>query len=321
MKRLAIIIGLLAGVVFTGQAQQREHYSQYVFNNYLLNPAVGGSYSFWNIKAGHRNQWVNLEGTPKTYFLSAHGPINYPDPRVRTKRKRPHHGVGGYIYHDVTGPISWNGAYASYAFHHKINHDFSYSLGIAGGAKVFQLDADKLKFVQVENDQLIAPGVTSTLIPDANAGVFVYSKYMFFGASMHQILRSNLKLQSVGDLQSNAELSNHYFATFGYKAKMGRDLAFYPSVMLKVVSPAPVSMDVNLRFLYTDDLWLAATYRHGDALSFMAEYVIGHVFEVGYAFDLTLTEIQRYSRGTHEIIVGYRWHDSAKQGVCPAKFW
>ena len=64
-------------------AQQRPQYSQYMLNNYLLNPALTGIEDYADVRFGHRQQWVGLEGAPVTYYVSAHMPVgkaSYPGP-------------------------------------------------------------------------------------------------------------------------------------------------------------------------------------------------------------------------------------------------
>ena len=57
-------------------AQQRAQYSNFALNNYLQNPAITGIEDYTDIKLGFRNQWVGIEGAPRTYYFSAHMPIN-----------------------------------------------------------------------------------------------------------------------------------------------------------------------------------------------------------------------------------------------------
>ena len=59
-------IGLCLGISYSGVAQQRPVYSQYMFNGLALNPAYAGSQKQFNAMAVLRTQWVNLEGSPRT---------------------------------------------------------------------------------------------------------------------------------------------------------------------------------------------------------------------------------------------------------------
>lgn len=331
-KRLIYILTITLFLIgLTTQAQQREQYSQYIMNNYLLNPAVGGAYTFWNMRVGFRKQWVGFQDNtpsgnnvgvgPKTLFATVHGPINHPENRKRSRRKLPHHGVGAYVYHDKTGPISYNGVFGSYAYHHKINRKVTASLGTWVGFKEFKINGDELHFVKDPIDDLIGAGVQSTFMPDMNIGAWIYSDQFFTGLSVNQLLQSKLTIDTPTDIDNEALLKYHYFFSFGWIFQMNRQWYFSPSTMVKFVHPAPVQFDINMRVMYENIAWVGISYRNKDAINLVLEYVWDDTIEIGYAFDYTLSELGKYNNGSHEIIVGVRWGNPKRETVCPAKFW
>ena len=131
MKRLVTTISIfLLGGFFIVKAQQRAQYSNYVMNNFVLNPAVAGSYTYWNAKIGHREQWLGLDGAPKTSFISVQGAIGHPAAKRRSRwKKTGHHGVGAYAYYDKLGPLSWTGAFIAYAYHIPVTRKITTSFG------------------------------------------------------------------------------------------------------------------------------------------------------------------------------------------------
>jgi len=289
----------------------------------MLNPAVAGSYSYWNVKMGYRKQWVGMEGAPRTMFVSLHGAINHPE-EFRTRRRvhKPHHGVGGYIFSDKTGPISYNGAFFSYAYHIKMNRHVTFSIGSYAGLKEFRLNADELYFVETPDDDMVPEGISSTIIPDANFGFWMYSDDFFVGASIHQLLQSSLKIDNPLDEENAGMLFNHYFLSAGVKLKFSHEWSFVPSIMVKHVSPAPTQVDINGAFMYKDIWWVGMSYRHLDALAIVAEYDINDTWEIGAAIDLTtFSKLRHFNYGTYEVILGYRWGGPKKKLTCPAKFW
>ncbi len=324
----SLIIICICLVSFHSKAQQMPHFSNYPMNNYLINPAVGGTYSFWNVKLGHRSQWRNITGNKynvnslNTSFLSIHGPIKYPDRRTRFRNKGYHHGIGGFIFQDNTGPISYTGGLVSYTFHKKISRNYKLSMGSGIGIKQFRIRNSDFITVQSQEDGLIDNLEFNKLLPDANFGLFLYSKTFFAGFTADQLLQNKLSVMKGGEsIGSNSKLRSHYFITAGVKFELTRKLAFFPSTMFEYVYGSPLQFDFNARLLYTDNLWFAVAYRHLDAISIVAEYVIDDKLEIGYAYDYTISGLRSYQNGTHEIILGYRWSDSTKELLCPAKFW
>src|SRR5438093_3152928 len=76
-KRVTTITLMLISAITI--AQQRPHYTQYILNNYILNPALTGIENYTDVKISARDQWVGLNGAPQTFYLSVHGPIGKKD--------------------------------------------------------------------------------------------------------------------------------------------------------------------------------------------------------------------------------------------------
>jgi type IX secretion system PorP/SprF family membrane protein len=326
-KTLFFALVLLSGVAFS---QQRPQYSQYMVNPFVLNPAVAGVENYADIKAGYRNQWVNFDGHPVTYYLSAHMPIGKAmcvNPRIRHK-KPGYHGVGGYVMGDVTGPSNRYSGYLSYAYHLRLGKNLFASLGLSGGIQSYFLNGDLLD-ISRRNESLKqwagadAAGMGKRLnVPDFSAGTWIYSGDFFVGASISQILAPKLEFDFLGQNPHGdaGRLQHHYFIIGGYNIKVDNDLSIIPSVALKGVQPSPLTFDINCKARYKDMYWAGLSYRRGDAIAAMAGIVLMEAFEVSYSYDITMSEIRKYSNGVHEIVVGYRL--PLKQNlVCPSHFW
>ena len=73
-KKGVIVFGVLFANIL--MAQQRPYYTQYIMNNYLINPAVAGIENYWDMKLSHRIQWVGLQDAPLTTYITLHGPLH-----------------------------------------------------------------------------------------------------------------------------------------------------------------------------------------------------------------------------------------------------
>src|SRR3954469_22891785 len=74
VKRLTALLSFLI-LCSAVRAQQRPQYTQYIFNNFILNPAISGIENYIDVKAGYRTQWEGLEGAPQTSYISIHAPL------------------------------------------------------------------------------------------------------------------------------------------------------------------------------------------------------------------------------------------------------
>src|SRR4051794_4301584 len=53
-------------------AQQKVQFTQYMFNELILNPAFAGSDGALSVTVMDRSQWAAVDGAPKTQTFSAH---------------------------------------------------------------------------------------------------------------------------------------------------------------------------------------------------------------------------------------------------------
>jgi type IX secretion system PorP/SprF family membrane protein len=92
----------------------------------------------------------------------------------------------------------------------------------------------------------------------------------------------------------------------GLSKKLSPIVKWTPSVLLKVQQNAPLSFDINSTFIFYDVVGLGVSYRLNDAIIGLFELQINENFHVGYAYDITLSDIRLYSNGSHEIMINYR---------------
>lgn len=341
MRKAFVILTLLTCVPGVHViAQQKPHYTQYILNQYIVNPALTGIENYADLKASHRHQWVGIQDAPVTTYVSLHGPIGKSDYRTtatsfdmkgenpRGKRyweeytaASPHHGVGVQVINDVTGPLSNFTAYATYAYHLGLTSRTSLSAGFGVGLNRMSLDARKLEFGDVTVDPAVyTNGVLNKMRLDMSAGLYLYSADYFIGVSAQQVVPQKIDFSNNYIRPRTGRTVPHLFATAGYRYLIGNDFNLIPSVMVKYVSPLPVQVEGNLKLQYLDLLWIGASYRHKDGFAGMIGLNVSNTFNVGYAYDYTTSELNNYSKGTHEIVVGFilgnKYPDS-----CPRNVW
>src|SRR3954468_2947367 len=90
MKKLCLLISTIT-ISILAFSQAKPSYTQYILNNYILNPAVAGIENYTDIKLSYRNQWKGIPGAPVTAYFSIQGPIGKQDLRT-TATSMPIHG-------------------------------------------------------------------------------------------------------------------------------------------------------------------------------------------------------------------------------------
>ena len=76
-----------------------------------------------------------------------------------------------------------------------------------------------------------------------------------------------------------------------------------PSILLKMVSGAPIQADLNTNVWLKNILGFGASYRTGESVLGMAEVQVTPQLRVGYAYDYTLSNLGRFNSGSHEIMI------------------
>lgn len=340
MMKKQFLFYLLAFLAFGSFAQQRPHYTQYILNNYILNPALSGIENYTDLKLSTRDQWVGLDGAPQTFYLSIHKPIGKKDykttatsfqvpgqnPRGRAywenyTASEPHHGVGFTMVNDKTGLYNRFSASGTYAYHLGLTPTTNISAGFSAGVSMVSYDKAKAQFAD-PNDPVLgnSTGDLNKLRPDLGAGLWLYSSDYFIGLSAQQIIPQ--KIRFTDDATYGSKLIPHLFATAGYRFLLSEDVNAIPSVMFKYVqgSPTTPQFDFNVKMQYRDLLWLGGSYRLKDGYAVMIGLNVGNAVNVGYSYDFTQTRLNTASSGTHEIIIGFllgnRYGDT-----CPRNVW
>lgn len=273
-------------------AQQINRRTQFVFNPYMVNPAVAGTENQTPFFLSYRNQWAGFKGAPTTFVASGHmqGPKNS--------------GFGAIITHDDTGgAISETGLEATGAYHIDLNNYDAVSFGLSLSASQFKFDNSKL-VVYDNNDQALNGGMAeSHLNVDATFGLMIYGKNYFAGFSIPQMLQSKLNLESAikGDENRNAR---HFQFMGSYKYNIDEDFDIQLSSLLKFTQVTPGQIELNTKVGYQEVAWAGLTYRHNDALGVLLGGFHKNIF-LGYSYDFTITQARRMSPHTHEVLIGY----------------
>ncbi|MCC6369754.1 MAG: type IX secretion system membrane protein PorP/SprF [Bacteroidia bacterium] len=298
MKRNYIFVFFF--LVIKGFAQQLPQYSQYMLNQMALNPAVAGKDDFSEVRSNSRLQWVGITDAPRTYMLTLQGPI-----------KSKHMGIGMSLFTDIVGPTRRTGFNLSYAYHLKLKDDMHLSMGVYGGVLQWGIDGSKLT-LHDDGDQQLLSTYQVTYVPDFGTGLYFYKKKRFYvGLSIPQLFQSQIKLYP--GAYKNSKIVNHYNLNGAYTFDIGSDFKVEPSFLLKYEYPAPPKLDLGVRGIYKEQIWLGATFRTNDAASALIGYMHEDHLMIGYSYDFTMTRLKKYSGGTHEIMLGIKF--SKKQAA------
>jgi type IX secretion system PorP/SprF family membrane protein len=294
MKRVITIITCIILFFPAGlQSQQLPHFTQFMFNDYVLNPAVAGTKDYYQVRANSRFQWAGIVDAPQTVSLSLNGPHS----------TRPM-GFGGYLYNDVTGPTSRTGLYGTYAYNIAIKGEVRLSMGLSFGIMQNKIDGTEIT-LHDPNDLAMQGGITSSIVPDASVGFYFYANNWYAGFSAFQLFSNNLKVYD--EKNGLNKLKSHFYLLGGYRFDINDQFTIEPSLIIKGMSPVPIQIDLNAKVTYQEMVWLGFSYRSRDAVSILLGYIQDKRYYFGYSYDFSTSDIRSYNSGSHEIMIGIRF--------------
>ena len=308
-KWVCILLGLSFFLTCNiAYAQQEAMYTQYMFNGLALNPAYAGSHEAVSMTFLAREQWTGVEGAPSTQTLSVHSPI---------KNKRI--ALGLNLIRDKITVFNQTGVNAVYAYRIPTENG-TLSMGLQLGVTSYKADFQGLNIFPPDGDDPAFSQDVSKAMLNFGAGMYYYTNRFYLGFSVPQMINNSLSEDIVG-FDSDARQERHYFLTSGYVIDVSGSVKFKPNVLFKVVGGAPVEMDLNANFLFSEVLWVGLSWRSLADFDALLEFQVTDQLLLGYSYDFAnTTDLRRVNSGSHELMINYRLRYSKKKVVTPRYF-
>ncbi|MCX2719338.1 PorP/SprF family type IX secretion system membrane protein [Lentiprolixibacter aurantiacus] len=305
----------IVGSVFTGlYAQQDAQYTQYMYNTMSVNPAYAGSRGQLSIAALYRSQWVGLDGAPKTQTLNLHSPI-------RNSKL----GYGISVVNDNIGDgvvqETYFDAVLSYTL--DVSREGKLSFGLKAGGSLLNLDFEGLR--NFDNEPIQGNNIENNFSPNIGLGLYYHTNVFYAGISAPNLFESDYFDNSQRDANSvqflSAERINFYLIT-GYVIDLSYNTKFKPALLTKVVSGAPIQLDLSASFLFNEKFSLGAAYRWDAAVSALFGFQISDQLMIGLAYDRETTELgsTAFNDGSFEVFLRFELIRSFNRLVSPRFF-
>jgi len=296
MIKKAILVLVVCFFLDEASAQTEPMYSQYMYNMVAINPAYAGSRGVTGLNYFGRSQWSGISGAPKTNSVTLDGVTS-----------NGVFGVGMQLYNDQIGVFKTNGANLMTSVRTQVSENGVLSGGIQFGIKNQVRNLTDVVNIYESNDPKFMSNMNTT---DATLGMGIYynSDNFYLGASIPNILKSSDK-----NLPNSPKVNNtNLFLTTGYVFDINNDIKLKPSTLVKIVSGAPIELDLNTNVWLKDFIGLGISYRTGDAVLGMAEVQLNKQLRIGYAYDYTFSALKAYTSGSNEITIRFEFGKETK---------
>lgn len=302
MKKLLLVCAT-AALTTLSYAQQDIQLTQWQFDRLSFNPAVAGVDRMHSATLFHRDQWDGFDRDPKTYLFNYHGMFG----------EKQNIGGGLTFYSEVLGQQTNTSVQLKPSYHLNLDGSNFLSGGLSVGIYSSKFGHD---WRAIDMDDNVVRGLIgnnqSQTAFDVGLGFMLYqpNKY-YIGISATHL--NAAKLQKL-----YTELSRHVYVMGGYELPLGNsDFVLRPNALVKT-DLANVQFDINADVLWNQMLWGGLAFRPGDAIApyvgFQKAFASKQIsatrtaessLRIGYAYDITTSEIKNYSAGSHEIFLTY----------------
>lgn len=299
MNKILYTLLFLSFVTLTF-AQQEAHFTQFMYNQQIINPAYVGSRGAPSFSALYRNQWIGFEGSPTVTLLSFNMPI------VGDRA-----GFGLSAFNQRTGVANTWYSTMAYSYDLKVTQEVSVRIGIQGSMKYIGTDfsSDDVRIMSQDDPSVAEARNVNQYKGNVGLGAYMtYGDKLYLGLSVPYVYSNNISFNE--ETNKPAIEQPHYYAMVGGMIPVSEKVELKPAVLMKYTQNAPFDLDINAALVFDRTLSAGLTYRYGgmgsgESVDLLIFYQLSTQLGLGVGYDFTLTDISDYSSGTFEIMVRY----------------
>lgn len=299
-KGLVLLAIFCCGYTYTQDFQQISHYH---FAPEMYNPSFSGRSNQTEFASVARVQWVGIEGAPTTGWLVGSMPLT-----------QYNSGVGINALYDDIGQfrtVKIAGQY-SYKLRMGLNH---ISFGLAPTLWSKSLNSSWTSLDDESLDPSLSQNANSGVMFDVDAGLSYNAPQGYVGLAMINLIGS-------GDDAVKFSNNRTMVVNAGYNLSQNwlRNITLHPALLVKLDLQNTSSMvaDLSMFALYNEVFYFGVGFRTNDALVGYLGYQLYNtsgVLRIGYSYDYTISPLNSFNFGTHEVGIKYTLVKSVYQNA------
>ncbi|WP_420577126.1 type IX secretion system membrane protein PorP/SprF [Ekhidna sp.] len=286
MKRIFYI--LCMGVALTTFSQQDPLYSQYQFNQLMINPAYAGIYERFSVGAISRFQWAGIDGAPQTNTITANSSLA--EGKI---------GLGAVVLNDRFGVSSNYEIQLATSYNIQFSKEAKLAMGIQGGWIQYTYDFSNVN-MDFMDDPEIVNNHDNFSKPNFGVGFMLMHTNYFVGASVPRILNVSV---TDGANQSD-RYKRHYYLTGGFVFDVNR-IPVKGTALIRSMAGETYSVDLTASAFLDEVMWAGVSIRDLKHFGILGIFQLGENLKLGYSFELPTNNLIYGNYGTHEVSVSY----------------
>jgi type IX secretion system PorP/SprF family membrane protein len=326
MRKLLFILSISFLYCAFGFSQQSPLFSQYVLNEFVINPSVAGIDGTTTINLTGRKQWLGIEYAPNTFLASVSTRLLKTNNAILDRTKGPNKfkrgssgrvGLGASLVDDNNGAINRIGLNLTYSYHIFIQNS-QLSFGLSFLMQQFKIDKELAQFATSNENPIFDPANEligkSTYMPDAAFGLNFSSRHFSAGFSAFQLFQTPVKFGDVIATNDQIEQVRQYIASGWYRnvLRSSPEWEYEPSIVVRSTENFHPTADISIRAIYKREYWGGISFRTTQDFVLLMGLKLNNCY-FGYSFDYGANEISRLSYGSHEILLAIKLGDSTRR--------
>lgn len=296
------LLGLLmaAACYVPVKAQQSPIYSQYMLNGIVINPAYAGTDESASLSVVGRNQWVGVDGAPKTATMSFYSPLNERGTHLGFSAMKESITVQSRTDYNVLAAQSVN-----------LSETVKLALGLQAGMSQYKENNSQLTTTDPSFATNLAYWKTQV-----GFGFAVFSENFYLGLSAPVF-----KSFDLGNSVNKVKAISHMYLQAAYAARVNDDLLVKPSILLRQAQGSGLQYDINTSVLLKEVIWLGVSWRSEKTVTGLVQARLGEKFQIGYSYDTPMSSNLKGAQSvSHELMLNFRFGWSVDHEIIPRVF-
>lgn len=209
-------------------------------------------------------------------------------------------GYGINILNDRIGPSELTYVNVDFSYTLLFGDDSRLAFGIKAGGELLNIDYTKLS--QYNPGDVLYQNNLNKFSPNIGAGIFYYTEDSYIGLSVPMMLNTKFYDEVA---VSTANRRQNFYLSAGKVYDLNYDIKFKPAIIAKVVSGAPLQLDLTANFLINEKITAGLAYRMSAALSGLVGFQVTDKLFIGYGYDRETTRLSNFNSGSHELFLKF----------------
>lgn len=293
MKKLHYII--LSAILLASStifAQQESIFTFYRSNMNVVNPAYAAVDNETLVTSALRVQWTGIPDAPQTESVSFGTPLGK------------NLGIGISMVSDKTFIENQTFLGIDFSYKLKMNETTDLYLGIKAAGNFYDVNTSGLETYNIVSDPALAS--ISNFNPNVGVGALLKQDKWYVSLSIPRLLSTTKARNEAGYAMTDLDRP-HAYLSGGYDYFIDALLTFKPSIMLRYVNGAPVSVDLNTNLQIGDNFEIGVMYRIDRAYAAMSTIRLSKRFMCGFAYEISTSPTLAMANNTNEILFQFKF--------------